>query len=249
MKNGLNSYNNKKCTIKMNINSEIELYKIPLKALKTAKLSDFNGLFIYQLLIEMMKDSKNLNLNNIKYSNNENNFFSPKTKPRNIVITSNSARNKNRARQTSGYFNYSNQNFFINLNPFKIERIFFQIKYDTKFGEDISVIGSIYELGNWESNRALKMSWNDGNIWKGELYSGSNNISEFEYKFILVCGGQIKKWEEGSNRKFNLLQIKSLIEAYPGNYSHIYLKSIEGKDICFNIDDNSLTIICFWNIK
>ena len=244
--------NTNKCKIKINLNSEIDLYKIPIKTLKTSKLSDFNGQLIYHLLTEMISDSENIN----------NNICSPKTKSRNIIVNTNSSYNKNKFNQRNGIYmdnnednynlSYSNNGIYKYINDIrelKIERINFEIKYDTKMGEDIAVIGSIYNLGNWDVNRSLKMGWNHGNIWKGVLYLGDSNIVDFEYKFILTCGNYVKRWEDGYNRKFNFYKIKELIKAYPGNYSRVCLKNIEGININYDYDDSSLTMICFWNIK
>ena len=148
--------------------------------------------------------------------------------------------NPNKNKQILSYIN--------GINQLKIEKIIFQIKYDTKMGEDLAHVGSINELGNWETNRALKMGWNTGNIWKVELYLKDNSI-DFEYKFILTCGGYVKKWEDGNNRKFNFSQIKGLIEACRGEGSIIHLKNIEGKNIDFNYNKNTLIVFCWWNIK
>ena len=247
--------NTNKCKIKINLNSEIDLYKIPIKTLENSKLSDFNGLLIYQLLTEMISDSENIN----------NNISTPNTKSRNIIINSNSSNNKNKFNQrheanniiinnnenTNNSF-YSNNGIYKYINDIrelKIEKINFEIKYDTKMGEDIAVIGSRNNLGNWEVNRALKMAWNNGNIWKGVLYIGDANIVDFEYKFILTCGNYILRWEDGYNRKFNFSKIKELIKAYSGNYTSVYLQNIEGINIKYDCDKNSLTMICFWNIK
>ena len=47
-------------------------------------------------------------------------------------------------------------------------------------GEDLAVIGSIKELGFWDQGRALRMGWNDGNIWKGILIF-ENKCIEYDY--------------------------------------------------------------------
>ena len=245
--------NTNKCKIKINLNSEIDLYKIPIKTLKNSKLSDFNGLLIYQLLTEMISDSENIN----------NNICSPKTESRNIIVNTNSSYSKNNnynqrndiysTNNEDNYnLSYSNNGIYKYINDIrelKIEKINFEIKYDTKMGEDIAVIGSRNNLGNWEVNRALKMAWNNGNIWKGVLYIGDANIVDFEYKFILTCGNYILRWEDGYNRKFNFSKIKELIKAYSGNYTSVYLQNIEGINIKYDCDKNSLTMFCFWNIK
>ena len=135
------------------------------------------------------------------------------------------------------------------IRQLKIEKINFQIKYDTKFGEDLAIIGSIKELGNWQIDKALKMGWNNLNIWKGTLYLDKNNILEFEYKFVVTSGNYVKRWEDGFNRKFDILKLKALFDSYPGNYTSIHLNDIEGINIDYDFIDNSLTMICFWNIK
>ena len=255
--------NNNKSNDKFNLNSDIDLYKIPIKTLKDTKLSDFNGKLIHQLLTEMLDNSENININNIKYENDN--------KSKNIIIKNNYQNNRERFNQRNNnkniysyeteykmnksssfntrYKNNNKLNYINDFKLFKIEKIIFQIKYDTKLGEDLSVIGSINELGNWKPYNALKMGWNEGNIWKTELYINDNTILDFEYKFILTCGGSVKRWEEGYNRKFNFSEIKKLIEICPWEGTNIHLNNYQGKSMDFNYNDNALTVICWWNIK
>ena len=255
--------NNNKSNDKFNLNSDIDLYKIPIKTLKDTKLSDFNGKLIHQLLTEMLDNSENININNIKYENDN--------KSKNIIIKNNYQNNRERFNQRNNnkniysyeteykmnksssfntrYKNNNKLNYINDFKLFKIEKIIFQIKYDTKLGEDLAVIGSINELGNWKPYNALKMGWNEGNIWKTELYINDNTILDFEYKFILTCGGSVKRWEEGYNRKFNFSEIKKLIEICPWEGTNIHLNNYQGKSMDFNYNDNALTVICWWNIK
>ena len=241
--------NNNKSKKKIDLNSDIDLYKIPIKTLKQSKLSDFNGQLIYNLLTEML---------------NDNSISTPKSKSRNIIINNkNKLNQKNffRSIYTNNNDNETDSNTYSNneiiqrfeyindIRQLKIEKINFQIKYDTKFGEDLAIIGSIKELGNWQIDKALKMGWNNLNIWKGTLYLDKNNILEFEYKFVVTSGNYVKRWEDGFNRKFDILKLKALFDSYPGNYTSIRLNDIEGINIDYNFIDNSLTMICFWNIK
>ena len=162
--------NNNKLKRKINLNSDIDLYKIPIKTLKQTKLSDFNGQLIYNLLTEML---------------NDNSISTPKSKSRNIIINNRSKlsqKNFFRSMYTNNNDNETDSNTYSNneiiqrfeyindIRQLKIEKINFQIKYDTKFGEDLAIIGSIKELGNWQIDKALKMGWNNLNIWKGTLY-------------------------------------------------------------------------------
>ena len=241
--------NNNKSKKKIDLNSDIDLYKIPIKTLKQSKLSDFYGQLIYNLLTEML---------------NDNSIPTPKSKSRNIIIN-----NKNKLSQKNFFRSiYTNNNenetdsntcsnneiiqrfeYINDIRQLKIEKINFQIKYDTKFGEDLAIIGSIKELGKWQIDKALKMGWNNLNIWKGTLYLDKNNILEFEYKFVVTSGNYVKRWEDGFNRKFDILKLKALFDSYPGNYTSIHLNDIEGINIDYDFIDNSLTMICFWNIK
>ena len=143
-----------------------------------------------------------------------------------------------------------NKNNQIQKNPiFKINKIAFEIKYDTKMGENISVIGSIGKLGSWETGSSLGLNWNEGNIWKGIFDYNENNDFDFEYKYILVNNGNIKEWENGINRKFIFQQIKSLIEPYLVNGNFIILKNIMNQTLEYDYNTCSLKIVSEWNKK
>ena len=261
---------------KIILNKDFDLYKIPIKKLKETKLSDFKGELINEILNEMLKskDDKNPILiqneiikNNakpvIKINNNKLNINS-KTPAKTIIKTKNtrgiqsfSKDNKNTKRilkkklTNSTYLNNKNliKGEYFTLKEFKIEKIIFQMKYNTQMGEDLAVIGSINELGCWNQGGALRLSWNEGNIWKGSLTVNDTNILDFEYKFIFISKGCVKQWEDGNNRKFILSQIKGLIESCTGEGNIIRLKNISGQNIVYNYSDKTLTINCEWNRK
>ena len=131
----------------------------------------------------------------------------------------------------------------------KIEYIVFQMKYNTRPGEDLGVIGSINELGMWDQNRALRLGWNDGNIWKTKINYNLGRNSSFEFKFIFIANGRVKQWEDGNNRKLVYEQLKDIIEP---NIKEGYLmefKNINGNNIIYNYKDCTLTVICDWNKK
>ena len=53
--------------------------------------------------------------------------------------------------------NFQN-NLTQNINEFKINKICFEMRYNTRIGENLGIIGSIPELGlSWKENKALKM--------------------------------------------------------------------------------------------
>ena len=263
--NNINS--NKK---KIVLNKDIDLYKVSIITLKESKLSDFKGDLFNEIISDMLKSKesspifpkKEIIKNNpkiIKVYNynkkNSSNIYKPKNLKKlnsfnknNPNISNGKVKNK---LATSAYLNNKPilKGKYIALKEFKIEKIIFQMRYNTQMGEDLAVIGSINELGCWDQGRALRMNWNDGNIWKGEIIFGDKNIIDFEYKFIFVSRGYVKEWENGNNRKFILSQIKGLIESCSESGTIIHLKNISGQNIDFNYNDNTLTIICEWNRK
>lgn len=41
----------------------------------------------------------------------------------------------------------------------------FCIPFQTQLGEEVHVVGSIPELGNWKVENSQKLQWNPGNVW------------------------------------------------------------------------------------
>jgi hypothetical protein len=64
------------------------------------------------------------------------------------------------------------------------------------------VSGSIPELGNWNTNELVPMSYKDANTWvlnKGLLQNNSiKDSKKFEYKFLVREGGNVR-WEADPN--------------------------------------------------
>jgi hypothetical protein len=256
------------------LNKDIDLYKISIKTIKESKISDFKGELFNEILNDLLKNESN-NQNQLiqnkeivknspkttKVIINKKKTKSPDKNPKNKIIQKMHSFNNNiqgnsktikKAKLTNGSYMNNKSMFkgkYITLREFKIEKIIFQMRYNTQMGEDLAVIGSINDLGCWDQGRALRMRWNEGNIWKGTLFFNDNQIVDFEYKFIFISKGYVKQWEDGNNRKFILSQIKGLIESCPGGGTIIHLKNISGLNIDFNYNDYSLTIICEWNRK
>lgn len=131
----------------------------------------------------------------------------------------------------------------------KIDYIVFQMRYNTRPGEDLGVIGSINELGMWDQNRALKLSWNDGNIWKTKINFNFSINSMFEFKYIFISNGRVKQWEDGNNRKLIYDELKEIIEPNIKEGYLVEFKNINGNNIIYNVKESTLTVICEWNKK
>ena len=258
------------------LNKDIDLYKISINTIKETKISDFKGELFNEILNEVLKSegnnqnhlflNKQINKNNqtikkIIINKKKTGSKSPDKNSKSLNLQKMNSSNKNISDNSniikkvkvanSSYVNNKPmlKGKYITLREFKIEKIIFQMRYNTQMGEDLAVIGSINDLGCWDQGRALRMTWNEGNIWRGTIVFNDNQIIDFEYKFIFISKGYVKQWEEGNNRKFILSQIKGLIESCPGGGTIIHLKNISGLNIDFNYNDYTLTIICEWNRK
>ena len=86
----------------------------------------------------------------------------------------------------------------------------FNVKATTKLGDEIYIIGSINELGNWDDNKKIKLNTNEYlyPIWETDIIQINQNYSKIEYKYK-------KKDKEGlhwedlggmTNRELNLSQ-------------------------------------------
>ena len=124
-----------------------------------------------------------------------------------------------------------------NNNNNKIEKIVFEMKYQTQMGQELGILGNLNELGNWNQDNALRMQWTDGNIWKKEIEGKNDNI---EYKFIFIVNNRVQRWEDGGNRILNLKEIKEKIKNE---------KKFELNQQIFEFNNNILKITSNWNQK
>ena len=91
-------------------------------------------------------------------------------------------------------------------SQYPINKIIFYIRYDSNYGDNIGILGSIVQLGNWSQDKILYLKWNNGNIWKGEIDLSESIISKFEFKFINRYDGIIY-WEKGFNNVVDLIAL------------------------------------------
>jgi hypothetical protein len=179
------------------------------------------------------EENYNFNYKN-SYSNNNNNVY------RDYGNSNNSIDNYNsqlpRRFYSGNVINYRNNlNLSINL-----KKINFVINYVTSYGEEVGVIGSIPLLGNWDENKAIKLKWYNGHIWKGGIYVSSDYFRDFEFKFVILQDNKVKKWEPGDNNVFNynimVNQIKNRRNGFYNKYNYDY-----------NVNNGELTFNCKWN--
>ena len=135
-----------------------------------------------------------------------------------------------------------------NKKEIKIHKIVFRIKNPYQIGQELGIIGSIKELGNWNQNKALKMKYNEEeNVWQKELILSKKE--DFEYKFIFISNGRVRKWEDGNNRIFKYSYIKKLIEINLKDGTAHLEEENNHVSFDYNIKEQLLLINCDWNLK
>lgn len=78
-------------------------------------------------------------------------------------------------------------------------RLNVRLDHQVKFGESISILGSVKELGLWK--KAVKMNWTESG-WVCDLkLKGEESV---EYKFVIVGKDKSMVWESGDNRILKL---------------------------------------------
>jgi 4-alpha-glucanotransferase len=80
-------------------------------------------------------------------------------------------------------------------------KISFNIKYRTQWGQRMFVSGSIPELGEWDTSRALEMSFANAEDWHAVLELAKSRHKGFDYKYFTLDerNGAVV-WEWGDNR-------------------------------------------------
>ena len=137
-------------------------------------------------------------------------------------------------------FYNSNINLRNNLSlAYPLKKIVFVIKYNSSFGEEVGILGSLQILGNWEQKRVFKLKWNSGHIWKGEIFVTNDSVKDFEFKFVILQDNSVKNWENGSNNKFNYDLLFNQIRVKRKGFYSKY-------DYDYNITNGELVLSCKW---
>ena len=83
----------------------------------------------------------------------------------------------------------------------------FQIRCsETKFGEEVFLLGNCNELGNWDIQKSKKLSTDSDKfpLWESDVVIFPKNL-KFEYKYIIKNSSSGIKWENfQGNRNLNL---------------------------------------------
>ena len=239
---------------KVVIENLTDLLKIPFSKLNNTKLSNFSGKYFDEIYKEALKVERG-EINENNNQDQDDHFFENSVSSHNNNMYMNQNINMNKMTLNNQNINTNN-----NVNNMKmmnnnmnndrltddsasytqgltLQKLTFDIVYPTVFGEEIGILGSGQSLGNWKQDKVIKLKWNKGNIWKGSIPINEYNLSDFEFKFVLLSNNKIKQWESGGN---NIV-----------NFNNIYqevVKRRNGKFSKYNYEylDDELVLKCKW---
>ena len=200
-------------------------------------------------------NNQNINFNNNNQNNfeNDDNFFenSVSSENNNMNDNMNNDNNNNNNMRMNNNMNNRINNNMNNINNDRmsnvsenysqgltLQKVTFEIVYPTVFGEEIGILGSGNSLGNWNQDKVIKLKWNKGNIWKGSISINEYNLTDFEFKFVLLFNDKIKKWESGANNIVNFNNIyQEVIQRRKGRFNKYNYEYLE----------DELVLKCKWS--
>ena len=185
---------------KMIINTTSDLLKIPLYILNNSKIQNFSGIYFEEIYQEAIKDEILSETDDSSQNKKINKLPKKESKYNQTLKNINSLNNLINKKKYSG-----EEEIALTLN--QIKKIKFNIQYNTNFGEEVAILGSIPLLGFWKLEGKFKLKWNEGNIWTGEIDMNKDNMKYFEFKFVIIEKNNIKIWESGNNNIFDLEDI------------------------------------------
>ena len=133
----------------------------------------------------------------------------------------------------------SNSPIYKNNNSHKISKVTFNFKYNSNYGDNIGILGSNEQLGNWCQDKILYLKWNYGNIWSNSINVDNSKLENFEFKYIICHEGTIY-WEKGYNYLVDFEGIIDEIQYHKkgrfNKYEYVYKK-----------ENSELILHCKWN--
>jgi hypothetical protein len=170
------------------------------------------------------------NNNNTYYSNNNNNIFNSYTESNSNYSDKNEINDE--TNNSTIYKNNTN-------NSHKIKKIVFNFKYNSNYGDNIGILGSNEQLGNWCQDKILYLKWNYGNIWSNSINVDNSKLENFEFKYIISHEGTIY-WEKGYNY---LVDFEGIIDEIQYNKKGRFNKY----EYSYKKENSELILNCKWN--
>eukprot|EP00976_Prorocentrum_cordatum_P060208 1175805-Prorocentrum_minimum.AAC.1 len=79
----------------------------------------------------------------------------------------------------------------------------FQVKRKVNFGSELLVVGNADALGNWKGEHGARLTWFEGDVWRGEVALPEG--LDVEFKFVTEHRHETMEWEAfKGNRRFTM---------------------------------------------
>jgi len=75
--------------------------------------------------------------------------------------------------------------------------------FTTAPGQDLYVVGSVPELGSWDTTKAVKLNYVSSTQWSGPVFFSTSKGAAIQYKYIWRSGGTTT-YENGANRSYTV---------------------------------------------
>eukprot|EP01056_Protomagalhaensia_sp_Gyna25_P003126 Protomagalhaensia_sp_Gyna_25__3125@NODE_2860_length_853_cov_41_343980_g2389_i0_p1_GENE_NODE_2860_length_853_cov_41_343980_g2389_i0NODE_2860_length_853_cov_41_343980_g2389_i0_p1_ORF_typecomplete_len180_score29_48CBM_20/PF00686_19/9_3e23PIGL/PF02585_17/0_23_NODE_2860_length_853_cov_41_343980_g2389_i0231770 len=96
------------------------------------------------------------------------------------------------------------------VDPDGKKTVSFLVNFATYFGQELYIIGSTPELGEWSPDKAAKMIWSEGNNWRCDIAFTQQPRGDHivQYKYLVKDDRGNTNWEWGLNHELDLNLIK-----------------------------------------
>lgn len=113
------------------------------------------------------------------------------------------------------------------------------------FGRELYVVGNIDELGAWQVDASLKLTWNEGHLWTGETYVSRRVLRSLmtesgclEYKYVVTGGGIEDEWMPGDNLMIPQIDGETMVvhahDAWGIGYRQVKMEKLVSQDVRLN---------------
>lgn len=76
----------------------------------------------------------------------------------------------------------------------------FRIQKHVEFGEELRIVGSVRELGEWDArSSSIAMEWGSGDMWSCVVTVKRADVARLEYKYFVRSDEGSLRWEVGGN--------------------------------------------------
>lgn len=165
---------------------------------------------------------------------------------KNVKLNKDTIRRSLKKQPSMGYMSIKNKKWAAVEEDKVILR--FVVYYPTKFGENLVIVGSCHELGNWELGIPMQYMENEEYTWEIEIPFSTKSLSTFQYKYFNLLPTYEAVWESGPNHEIVIdqkvsgciefrdsFQFENPLSSMKCNLKNIKLKLNEGIVYVFRV--------------